>query len=215
MLSPVQERLLIMLRWFHEYCEKHDIRYYAVGGTLIGAMRHSGFIPWDDDVDVAVPRKDYKRLIEGFVDEIDGYCLESPYSGNSDYLYSYAKLYDTRTTLTEKTRIPCKRGIYIDVFPLDGIGEILEEAQEAFKVFDKKNMFLMTRTCVIRKDRSWYKNLAILAARAIPGFMVNDKQLAISVDKTAESLNKDGSKYVANLMGAYRAKEITLNEYFG
>ena len=182
---------------------------------MIGAMRHSGFIPWDDDVDVAVPRRDYKRLIEGFSDVVDGYFLESPYSGNNDYLYSYAKLYDTRTTLTEKTRKLCKRGVYIDVFPLDGVGETLEEAQEAFKVFDKKNMFLMTRTCVIRRDRSWYKNLSIVAARAIPNFIVNDKKLSISVDKVAESINRDDSKYVANLMGAYRAKEITLRAYFG
>lgn len=117
--------------------------------------------------------------------------------------------------MTEKTRKPCKRGVYIDVFPLDGVGETLEEAREAFKVFDRKNMLLMTRTCVIRQDRSWYKNLSIIAARTIPNFIVNDKKLSISVDKAAERINRDGSKYVANLMGAYRAKEITLRAYFG
>ncbi len=215
MISQVQIKLLDMLKWFHEYCKKNDINYYAVGGTMIGIMRHQGFIPWDDDIDIAIPRKDYDKLIHGFTDVIDGYLLESPYSGNSDYLYSYAKLYDTRTTLVEKTRVLCKRGIFIDIFPLDGIGNSYEEARNNFKKFDRKNMLLMTRTCVIRNDRSWYKNASIIAARAIPSFLINDKDLSISVDKLAEKMNNDASTYVANLMGTYRTKEITLREYFG
>ena len=215
MLSSIQEKLLKMIEWFHNYCVLNDITYYAVGGTMIGAMRHKGFIPWDDDIDIAIPRKDYNRLIHNFVDIIDGYLLETPYSGNRDFLYSYAKLYDTRTTLVEKTRIPCKRGIYIDIFPLDGIGNTYEEARKVFNKFDRKNMFLMTRTCVIRGDRSWYKNASIIAARAIPSFIIDDKKLSISVDQMAAGINDDKTVYVANLMGAYRTKEITLREYFG
>ncbi len=215
MLSPIQEKLLEMLKWFHGYCVKNRISYYAIGGTMIGAMRHKGFIPWDDDIDIAVPRKDYVKLIQTFTGVVDGYLLESPYSENLDYLYSYSKLYDTRTTLIEKTRVPCKRGVYIDVFPLEGIGDSLDEAQRAFRKFDRKNMILMTRTCVIRKDRSWYKNASILAARMIPNILLNDKKLSISVDKVATNMNDDDSIYVANLMGTYRAKEITLREYFG
>ena len=115
----------------------------------------------------------------------------------------------------EKTRVPCRRGVYIDVFPLDGIGNSYEEAQKRFKSFDRKNMFLMARTCVIRNDRSWYKNASIIAARAIPRFILNDKKLSIFVDKNAASLNDDTSHYVANLMGAYREREITLREFFG
>lgn len=214
-MNSLQEKLLAMLDWFHSYCVNNNIQYYAAGGTMLGAMRHHGFIPWDDDIDIVIPRKDYKRLIHSFTDIIDGYLLESPYSGNSDYLYSYAKLYDTRTTLVEKTKIACKRGVYIDIFPLDGVGNTYEEARTNFKKFDRKNMFLMTRTCVIRNDRSWCKNASILAARLIPSFIINDKNLAISVDKIAAKLNDDAAIYVANLMGAYRMKEITLREYFG
>lgn len=215
MLNSMQEKLLEMLKWFHNYCVNNNIQYYAVGGTMIGAMRHHGFIPWDDDIDIAVPRKDYNRLIHEFTNIIDGYLLESPYSGNYDYLYSYAKLYDTRTTVVENTRVPCKRGVYIDIFPLDGIGNTYEDAKRYFDKFDKRNMFLMTRTCVIRSDRSWYKNASIIAARAIPNFILDDKKLSISVDQMAASLNDEKSVYVANLMGAYRSKEITLREYFG
>ena len=215
MLSPIQEKLLQMLSWFHNYCAENEIRYYAVGGTMIGAMRHKGFIPWDDDIDIAVPRKDYVKLINAFKETIDGFLLESPYSGNRDYLYSYSKLYDTSTTLIEKTRTPCKRGVYIDVFPLDGVGNSLKEAQAAYQKMDKKNMMLMTRTCVIRNDRSWYKNASIILARMIPRVLLDDKELSISVDRIASRISYEDSVYVANMMGAYRFKEITLREYFG
>lgn len=215
MLNSIQDKLLQMLKWFHNYCVENKITYYVAGGTMIGAARHKGFIPWDDDIDVVVPREDYNKLIEQFNTPIDGYLLESPYSGNNDFLYSYAKLYDTQTTLVEKTKIPCKRGVYIDVFPLDGIGNTIEEAQKNFSIFDKKNMFLMMRTCVIRKERSWYKNLSIIIARLIPNCIVNDKKLSIEVDRTASEISFDDSVYVANLMGTYRSKEITKREYFG
>jgi len=215
MLSPIQEKLLEMFKWFHNYCEKEDITYYAIGGTILGAIRHNGFIPWDDDIDIAIPRKDYNKLIQNFKEVIDGYLLESPYSGNSDFLYSYAKLYDTRTTLMEKTRVSCKRGVYIDVFPLDGIGNSLEEIQKKYRKFDRRNMFLMTRTCVTRNDRRWYKNLAIIMAQMIPNFILNDKKLSIYINEIAESMNDESSKYIANLMGSYRYKEVTLRENFG
>lgn len=215
MLSKIQAKLLEMLKWFHDYCIKNGITYYAVGGTMIGAMRHKGFIPWDDDIDIVLPRKDYNKLIRTLTSIKDGYVLESPYSGNNDYLYSYSKLYDTRTTLMEKTRTLCKRGVYIDVFPLDGVGNSIEEANKTFRKFDKRHKFLLTRNCVLRKDRSWYKNLSIILSKAIPTFLVNDKKLSISVDQCASTMSKEKSKYVANLMGAYGKKEITLYSFFG
>ena len=215
MLNQIQRKLLDMLCWFHNYCIENEITYYAVGGTMIGSLRHKGFIPWDDDIDIAIPRKDYMRLIKVFKGIKDGYILESPYDMNNDYLYSYSKLYDTRTTLVEKTRKPCKRGVYIDIFPLDGIGNTFNEAVDNFKKIDRKNMLLMAKTCVVRKDRAWYKNASIYVARLIPNFLCEDKQLSISIDQSASSINKDNSIYVANLMGAYRFKEITKREYFG
>ena len=54
--------LLNMLQWFHQECKNNNLRYYIIGGTMLGAVRHKGFIPWDDDIDVAMPRKDYDKL---------------------------------------------------------------------------------------------------------------------------------------------------------
>ena len=216
-MTDLQQRLLSMLEWFHNYCVKEGITYYAVGGTVIGATRHNGFIPWDDDIDLALPREDYNRLLRILNEPIGGYFLESPYTGANDYLYTYAKLYDQSSILVEKTKYLCRRGIYIDIFPIDNLGNTKEEAINNFKHFDRINMFLMMRTCVKREGRAWYKNLSITLADIIPSFIVNNKKLSIKLDKIANNIHikNTDSEFVANMMGTYRDREITRREYFG
>ena len=215
MLNSLQTKLLQMLKWFDEYCEKNGIHYYLAGGTMLGAVRHNGFIPWDDDIDLILPREDYEKLLSLFTEKQDKYALEAPSSKDKRFLYSYAKLYDTTTTLVENVRYKCKRGIYIDIFPLDGVGNTPEECEKHFARVDKTNMFLMTRTCAIRKGRSFYKNLFIIISRLIPNFIVNNKKLAKKVDRLASQKSFEESAYVANFMGAYRKKEIFNKSFLG
>lgn len=215
MLSSIQEKLLKMLGWFHCYCHENNLTYYIVGGSMLGAVRHGGFIPWDDDIDVVLPRPDYERLLSLFTEKNDHYILESPYTGNADYYYTYAKLYDTDTTLTEKTKRNCRRGIYIDVFPLDGVGKSEKEVNKNFLKVDRINMFLMTRTCAITRRRSFLKNVAIAFSSLIPSCVVNDHDLVLRVDKAAASFGYENSTYVANLMGAYRKREVMEKRIFG
>ena len=77
-MNDLQESLLKMLHWFHDYCIEHDLTYYVLGGTLLGAVRHHGFIPWDDDVDIGMPRDDYERLMELLSSQEGNYLLETP-----------------------------------------------------------------------------------------------------------------------------------------
>ena len=65
-LTPLQAKLLESLKWFDHFCRENNLRYYAIGGTILGAMRHKGFIPWDDDVDVTMPLPDYQKFISLF-----------------------------------------------------------------------------------------------------------------------------------------------------
>ena len=215
MLSPVQEKLLEMLKWFHEYCKENHLQYYVVGGTMLGAVRHGGFIPWDDDVDIVLPRPDYERLLSELQGKKGKYLLETFALGNKDYFYAYAKLYDTGTTFTEKARRICRRGIYIDIFPLDGVGATEAERDKNFKRFDRINMFLMTRTCAIMRRRGLAKNIAIVISRMIPSFLLDDHKLLRKVDAVAASFGYEDSKYVGNLMGVYRKKEIMEKKIFG
>ncbi len=110
-----------MLRSFAQACDKLGIRYYIIYGTLLGAVRHKGFIPWDDDIDVGLMRKDYEVFIKNAQSVLPDYYFVQTYITDPEYLHYYAKIRDSRTTFieTEVKNYHINHGIYIDVFPLD------------------------------------------------------------------------------------------------
>lgn len=112
-----------VLREFHDLCHRHGLTYYAVGGTAIGAVRHKGIIPWDDDIDVAMPRPDYDRFVEICrTENLGGYELVSAET-HEGYNLSFVKFCNKNTTLVERWDTPCVIGLYIDVFALDSTSD--------------------------------------------------------------------------------------------
>ena len=113
---------LDMLKKIDFICNDNGLRYYLVGGTLLGAVRHKGFIPWDDDLDIAMPRKDYNKFIllcnNGILGE--EYYLHH-ISTDPEYWLSFAKIKKNNTIFDEANykNLNCHKGIFIDVFPLD------------------------------------------------------------------------------------------------
>ncbi len=131
MMKKVWAVELDLLNKFQLVCQKHGIRYYAIGGTLLGAVRHQGFIPWDDDIDIAMFREDYKKLQSIAADE-----FEKPYFFQDEYtdpgvLYGHAKLRNSNTTIISENFLnnpahgicSFNQGIFIDIFPIDNIPE--------------------------------------------------------------------------------------------
>ncbi len=196
-VNSLQSALLEMLRWFDGVCRKNGLRYYALGGTLLGAVRHQGFIPWDDDIDVGMPRADYERLCALLEDKQGRYVLETPFSGAPDFCYAYAKLYDTATTLTEKRRKPIKRGVFIDVFPLDGVGNSEEESRRHYKRVRRIFNLHVTVTTSCRKGRHFLKNAAVVFVHCIPSFMLNKEKLAEKLHKVCRRYDFDTSAYIS------------------
>ena len=125
-----------MLHYIDHVCTQNDIEYYLFGGTMLGAIRHKGFIPWDDDIDIAVKREDYQRLLDKL--EKGSEIYETMYfEKNSDYYYLIGKLVDKRTSIIEKNyKTIDALGIYIDIFPLDYLPENkIEKKKIVDKVF--------------------------------------------------------------------------------
>ncbi len=204
-MNELQSKLLEMFSWLTNFLSDNNLKYYVVGGTMLGAVRHNGFIPWDDDIDIAMPRKDYEKLIDLLKEPRDHYVVESVKSLANDYRYSYAKLYDMNTYLVENRKKKLIRGIFVDIFPLDGIGQTIEQSIQNYKKVDRLNMLLAMKACKLRKGRKWWKNIAAFLGYFLP---VGEKKLSKKLDKACAFINYDESKYVGQLMSVYRQKEI-------
>lgn len=141
-LQEVKEIELDILKMFDAFCKKNNIRYFLAFGTLLGAVRYKKFIPWDDDVDVLVPREDYDRLISLFQDD-DRYRLYA-FERNSEYAFPFAKLCDMTTKLVETaySNNGVELGVNIDIFPLDHFDDDLEEAKKEVRRIRRHNACL-------------------------------------------------------------------------
>ena len=127
--NEVKERLFNILLRFADYCDIHSLKYLLCGGTLLGAIRHKDFIPWDDDIDVIMPRPDYFKLIEeekrcplGDGLMLTGYELKN-------YLIPFMKVIDTNTVIEEKL-VTNDKNLWIDIFPVDGMPDDVAAAEK-------------------------------------------------------------------------------------
>ena len=120
-LRKLQLKELESLEYFDSFCKENELRYYLLGGCVIGALRHGGFIPWDDDIDIIMPRRDYDRFCKLAPKRLsDEYFLQT-YFTDKNYPNPFAKIRLRGTefveSITERSKM--KGGIYIDVFPFD------------------------------------------------------------------------------------------------
>ena len=123
-LREVQLTELEMLTEVHRICQKREIPYVIIAGTLLGAVRHGGFIPWDDDVDVALLRKDYERFRRACEEELDTERFVFQDDRNTPgYRWGYGKLRRKNTLFLREHQenMPYFQGIFLDVFPLDEV----------------------------------------------------------------------------------------------
>lgn len=215
-LNPLQSKLLQMLIFFHDFCMDNDLTYYALGGTVIGALRHGGFIPWDDDIDIGMPRKDYIKLcqlLNGKKME-EKYVLETVYS-SEEHIFPYAKLYDTTTTLIENTKYMIKRGIYLDVFPLDGIGSSQEEGLSNYRAINWRLTLLELKRIKINSERNLLKNILLFGVQSIPEMIISAHRLSKKIDQLCQKYTISETMWGGNLVGAWHGKEIMPTYIFG
>lgn len=130
-MTNLQTKLLDTFKVFSKFCEKHGLKYYAAFGTCLGAVRHKGFIPWDDDMDVYMMRADYQRLMS-LRNELDDTIYRVTDVRDGIHPYPFAKFYTTDCSIWEVRQFPFIIGPWIDVFPIDEWGE----SKMAVKLYD-------------------------------------------------------------------------------
>lgn len=114
----------------HHICKKLELKYFLIYGTLIGAVRHKGYIPWDDDLDIMMPRPDYDRLMNYFKENAETlapYKLFAP-DTVEDYPYMIARICDSRYEIETDNEKDCGMGAFVDIYPLDGLGNDFDKA---------------------------------------------------------------------------------------
>ena len=121
-MTEKQEHLLQLFRELDEICKKNNLRYVMAGGTAIGVVRNEGFIPWDDDIDIMIPRPDYERFLRVASEKLPPYLALCHYTKDCNYPFRQAKVVDKRYQLVREIFSDNKAyDVWIDVFPLDGL----------------------------------------------------------------------------------------------
>jgi lipopolysaccharide cholinephosphotransferase len=176
-IIDIDELKLIQLNLLNEfdcYCKKYGLRYYLAYGSLIGAIRHNGYIPWDDDIDLMMPRYDYDKLVL----EFNNHCEKKEIrllhqSIDEDYYLPMAKLVNTNTVIKENidSDIDFEIGVYIDIFPLDNLSDDLNEARKRIKRGLRYNMLWILKTVKLNPKRALTKNLVLLISKIPLKFM--------------------------------------------
>lgn len=119
-LEIYKTKIIAIAKYFDKFCTDNNLSYFAIGGTAIGALRHKGMIPWDDDIDFVMPRPDYERLIS-LSSQLDKNFEIFTNKENKLYHLPFAKMCDTTTTLLPSPMHKCVIGAFIDIFPMDGL----------------------------------------------------------------------------------------------
>ena len=131
-MKDIQSVSLDILKFIAGICEREGFRYSLMYGTLIGAVRHKGYIPWDDDVDIMMPRPDYEKFLRYAATHHEEFGYYEIFNRDiqKDYLYSITRVSDSRYIIFKDDERNCGMGIFIDIYPYDGLGNDYNEAKE-------------------------------------------------------------------------------------
>lgn len=219
-IKIIQDKILFILKEFISICEENNLTYYALGGTLLGAVRHKGFIPWDDDIDIGMPREDYEKFKKVAPD-----LLPSNYKFLNEDTPGYKKAFsvirdDSTKIIMNYSKEELVESLWIDVFPLDGMSSNkLKKKIHSFRYLYTRMMVQLSQFNSLVNQK---KENRPLTEKVIIGFAnaVNiEKIISFSwaQKKYLQTIKKYSfnEAFAGNYTGAYKLREIVPSDYFG
>ena len=203
-LHEIQQEILDE---FVKICEKYDLQYFLIGGTLLGAVRHKGFIPWDDDLDVSMPRKDYNEFLKIASNEINSNYIIDNINTNDKYYSNFTKIRKKNTIFEQDSQVKYDgpKGVWIDIFPLDEVKKINSKIASMQKNIGKTlSRLVLYKNNIIEGRYKSFKNvlgkMVFFKSKTLIGFIDKIYQL---------QNNKTNNECVINLPSGYSHKKET------
>ena len=196
------------------FCKENNIQYFACGGTLIGTVRHHGYIPWDDDIDIMMLRSEYERFMSEYFSKDNSEYKLYNHKILKDYILPFAKIANSKTVIKEPTEYSLDYGINIDIFPIDKLPDDRNEQVQHYaklkRLIDIHGLKLMS----VSKERSLFKNI-ILSASHIVLSPISIEYLNKRIEKLARKYETlADNKYCGISVWGYGTREINLSSNY-
>lgn len=209
-LREIQEEELKILISFDSFCKRHNLMYSLAGGTLLGAVRHKGFIPWDDDIDVSLSRIDYKKLLD-LKDAFEKETNLEFFSHLVDDLTiaPFIKIINPSIFVSSQLETSAPRNLWIDVTPVDGVPESVQEIEKLFFSMKCYRFLLSVYTAKFNASVKLFNNIVRTICKPLVVFPIFKKLLCKVITRQAKRIGYGDTNLVAAISwGIYGTKEV-------
>ena len=214
-LKDIKQIELNMLLEVDQFCKKNNIKFYLIGGTLLGAVRHKGFIPWDDDIDIGMPRPDFERFVrlapEYFKSK--NLSVQNGDGQNRECLYPYCQIWDLNTRIKRKYTNLSKY-LWLDVLVIDGLPENERDVVQIYKSCHFYSEIIQMENTVLGEGTTFFRKCAKFVLKPLACLYGSQRALR-KIIETAKKNEYENSKYVGVVTGGlYGAGERMLKSEF-
>lgn len=220
-IKIIQVIVLDLYKKFAEICEENNLIHYFTGGSLIGVKRHNGFIPWDDDIDIVMPRRDFdkfQKIASELASEEYGICNRWT---DKNWHFAFAQFIDRKFEIEINiTDEPRKTGVWIDIFPIDGVpnGKLKRKLFVYYILLQRyiiQSVYIKTQSDSIRKRPFYEKTIITILKRLPMEKIVDADQVVNRMEDTLRKYDMYQCEYSGNLLGKQREREIVPTRFWG